>query len=531
MRSKSWFVVCVALVLAAAGACAGENGGQTDSGSTATSEVAVADDEPVAGGTLTIATHLEPPTFHFATVRPNHRDGAYVQAIYGMLVGVDTETGEIVPGLAESVEPNEDETQWTITLRDTEFTDGTPFDANAVKANWDYMNDPSVASPCLTLLAGFESWEAVDDRTLVVNLPAPRGGFVAQLASTCLGTIGSPTALAAHGADFGSSPETTVAAGPFILEEFVHGSHARLVRNPEYWDAPKPYVEELVLQSGVAPPQAVDAVLGGDADYAVLPLVTPDISRAEDAGMAISMEFPPGGIAIRFNQQRPPLDDPRVREAFVLATDLEEWNERVTGGLGDTVDTYFPENSPFFDDSVTQDVNDLDQAQSLIDDYLADNPGTIELEMFTPTTVRSEVEVLHQQWSRLEGVELTMDLVDSATAGSRHASCDFDIGFGGSSASDPEGLRQAWHSTSTQNFCKYSNPEMDALLDELRPLSDPDEQRPVVTEFTQFLFDEHLGLFHRRYQLPGVYDPSSLRGFELRTAYWYPDLASVWLAR
>jgi peptide/nickel transport system substrate-binding protein len=86
-------------------------------------------------------------------------------AIYDELIHIDPTTHEITPGLAASVTGNADATVWTIKLRpNLEFSDGTPLDAAAVKANWDRLADPATASPARTVVTGMTSYVVVDPR-------------------------------------------------------------------------------------------------------------------------------------------------------------------------------------------------------------------------------------------------------------------------------------------------------------------------------------------------------------------------------
>jgi ABC-type transport system substrate-binding protein len=109
---------------------------------------------------------------------------------------------------------------WTIKLRRSiKFTDGTPLNSAAIVANWNRLADPATACNCLTTLTSFTSYVPVDDLTLHVTLPSPRPSFpydVAKVASA-RSLMASPQALQQYGAPYGSSPETTVGAGAFML--------------------------------------------------------------------------------------------------------------------------------------------------------------------------------------------------------------------------------------------------------------------------------------------------------------------------
>ena len=66
-----------------------------------------------------------------------------------------------------------------------------------------------------------------------------------RIISRTLNSIGSPTAISAKGNNFGSSP---VGAGPFVFSEWVRDDHITVNRNPAYWDAPRPYVDQIIIR-------------------------------------------------------------------------------------------------------------------------------------------------------------------------------------------------------------------------------------------------------------------------------------------
>src|SRR5690606_28782665 len=90
----------------------------------------------------------------------------------------DGAADETVPVLAESLEPNEDFTVWTLKLKPgITFSDGTPFDAEAVKVNWEYRKDVSMRSPSLTYLLAVQDMTVVDATTLQITLTGPNANF------------------------------------------------------------------------------------------------------------------------------------------------------------------------------------------------------------------------------------------------------------------------------------------------------------------------------------------------------------------
>ena len=168
-------------------------------------------------------------------------------ALYGALVTLDPYTLEMEPLLAESLEPNDDFTVWTLTLRDgIVFSDGSPYDAAAVMDYWTRIGDPANASPAVSTAGTIASMEVVDPLTLEVTLVGPDAHFDKSIERHAFNWVPSSEAVAA-GHDFTNDP---VGAGPFLLEEWVRDDHMSLVPNPDWIGSDGPYLDRYTF----APP-------------------------------------------------------------------------------------------------------------------------------------------------------------------------------------------------------------------------------------------------------------------------------------
>ncbi|MDQ3695248.1 MAG: ABC transporter substrate-binding protein [Chloroflexota bacterium] len=185
------------------------------------------DQEPVPGGTLRLAISEEPdfldPARTILLLSSN-----LLNHIHDRLVYIDAD-GSPQPWLAESWEVSEDGRTITFQIREgVMFTDGTPVDAAAIKANFDRHLDPEVASPRLANLGPLESAEAPDATTLVLNFSEPFAPIFTVLSGLY---IYSPTAQETLGDEYGRNP---VGSGPFMLSAWDAGTRLLLERNPDY---------------------------------------------------------------------------------------------------------------------------------------------------------------------------------------------------------------------------------------------------------------------------------------------------------
>jgi len=238
--------------------------------------------------------------------------------IYDTLFVRDWETMGIKASLALSYE-NPDELTWIMYLRpNVMFSDGTPFNAAAVKFTFERLLDPKVAAPRASLLNMVDKLEVIDDLTIKITTRYPFGPFPAILTHSNSEII-SPTAVAKYG-DLMQNP---VGTGPFKLEEWVPGDHITLVRNDLYWgDAPKlKHVVFRVIPEGST---RVGLLRTGEIDFTDL-IPTPLFATLTDDPEVIAVA--PLGTPIRylsFNFQRDVFHNLKLRQAIAMAINRED---------------------------------------------------------------------------------------------------------------------------------------------------------------------------------------------------------------
>jgi peptide/nickel transport system substrate-binding protein len=232
---------------------------------------------------------------------------------------------DFTPGLATDMTVNADATEYTFTLRDdVTFHDGTPFDANAVKATFDHIKDPATRSlSALSGLGPYTETQVVDPTTVKVLFSAPYPAFATQVAEPTLG-ISSPAALQKYGADYGQHP---VGTGPFVFQSFTSDSEVQLTRNDDYAWGPAEYgegppaIEKLTFRILSDPSAQTNALTTGEIRLAD-GMSTQDISNAESSGKEVTAA-PISGMPYGYllNTTLAPTDDLAVRQAIIHAVD------------------------------------------------------------------------------------------------------------------------------------------------------------------------------------------------------------------
>ncbi len=295
------------------------------------------------------------------------------EQIFETLVEFDGPTTRVRPALAESWETSPDGTQWTFHLRQgVSFHDGTPFDANAVKANfdrWQYQTgDPTHQAAEFIYwgdVAGFtdlvDRTEAVDPSTFRVYLKSASGPFLLNVALFPFAIV-SPSALATNVDDLSANP---VGTGPFKFVEWVRGDHVTLAANASYWGG-RPQLDQVIIR---AIPDAGARFLelqSGGVDFMEFP--NPDDVRVAANIPDLQVMYRPAlNIAyVDFNQFKAPFNDARVRTALAMAINRQAIVDNLYAGTGIVAKEMLAPGMLGYSDTVAEIPYSPEQARSLL---------------------------------------------------------------------------------------------------------------------------------------------------------------------
>ena len=301
-------------------------------------------------------------------------------AVYDMLVRWNPETREFEPWLAESIEPNDDFSQWTLTLREgVTFGNGDPVTAEAVRWNIARHQDPANASTMFVDLMAVTGMEVVDDRTLVFTLAEPWGTFPFVLGDMA-GLIVNPAVVEQMGRDaFHVDPPPGAGAGPYVVERFAPGEEIVLRAKDDYWGGPV-CVQTIRVTDIPTAEATFDALELGEIDLMMErdPEIIDQIREGEFDHF--SEVNPIGGmVMINNGLNDPETGDVRIRQAIAAAVDPEVIDERVNGGTGTPTSCVIPPESPVAPDAACPEY-DPDRARALVEEATAAGwDGSLEL--------------------------------------------------------------------------------------------------------------------------------------------------------
>jgi peptide/nickel transport system substrate-binding protein len=458
----------VLALLAPLAACGGDSG---DGGDTSTIML------------ITEARSLDPAMSVLTAINDSQR----LSAIYDLLMYVDQETGKVRPNIAESATASPDGRVWTLKIRpDVKFTDGTPYDAAAVKFNWDRFADPALRSAQASAVRGVTTAVA-DPLTLTITLAEPNQHFDQVIASR-LTYVASPTAVRNLGADYGNKP---VGAGPYRVKEWARDAQLTLEANPAYWQPGRPKLKTLVIKPVPDDGQRVGNVKSGAAQLAITANAT-TMTRAKDDGATVVRPRLNGGTMTMFNTTRAPFDDVRARRAVALALDPAESNRQVESGNADPASNLFAEGSPYHTPAGTIPTGDRERAQALFDQLAAEGKPLDFHYMTIPSpNGRRQAEWIQARLSTFKNVRITLDFVETSVYNQKFVSRDYQSAVYAVNFVDPEPVLYDFaRSGNSANFTGWNNPLADAALDRGRTSTDPAVRVAAYQEVTRLMAED-----------------------------------------
>ena len=424
------------------------------------------------GGSITVGLELDIPGFDPLKVGVFDTSAeTAAAAIFDTLVMLD-DNGTPQPKLALSWTHSDDFKSWTFKLRPgVKFHDGTPFNAEAVKANFDRQKDPANKCRCAFYIAFIHDVQAPDELTVVFHLNDPSVNlpslFTIQSANNIMQ---SPTAWQTRGDDYSRNP---VGTGPYILKSWTAGDRLVLERNPDYWNKGHPYLDRIVLKPLPDAQSRFASLQSGEADIIWDDEYDPDnVQKAQkDPKMAVHTYTGSGATVYAFNTKTAPFDDVRVRQALVMAIDRNKMSQAITNGLARPATNPYGEGSwvKCKDDGALP--TDAEKAKALIKDY----GKPVDFKMLVTATPRGRTigQVLQQFWKQV-GANMELEQVDQATIVPRAFMRQFQLTpWRIIDLPDPDPQMYAnFHTGSPVALANYSNPELDRLLEAARTTAD-----------------------------------------------------------
>ena len=455
------------------------------------------------------------------------------------------EKGEVVPGNAESWESNDDLTVFTFHLREgLKWSDGTALTANDYVYSALRVLTPETTSQYVNMISdyvvnGQEFYDgtasaedvgikALDDNTLEFTLKASCPYFIDLVSMWVYFPVQQAT-IEANGDKWTASAEAYVSNGPFKITEMNMGESMVLEKNENYWNAENVTLEKLTFRYVLDTSTALTAYESGEVD-GVRTVPSSDLARlkAENAGLVSTPNY--GTVYYDINCSKEPYNNPLVRKALNLAIDREALINNVAQVDGQPAYSFLApgyvvdgkdvtEGRSDFGLSSTADVEGAKAA--LAEAGYPDGEGfpTLQLSFYSDDNVKKIAEAIAEMWEKNLGITVEVSSAEWAVFYDAVQSGNYEVAAMGWSADyvNPMSFLPLLYTNDVTNNSFYSNPDYDAIVDQIKVEKDPAKFAELVLQADELVSAEYpvLGLYYKsntyliKDYIEGVYMVSS----------------------
>ena len=512
-------------------------------GSEASTEGAEAADTLADVQEMTFVLNNEPNSID-PTVTSNSFATPFLANCFEGLVTYD-EKGEVVPGNAESWESNDDLTQFTFHLRDgLKWSDGSDLTAEDYVYSALRVLTPSTTAEYLNMISdyvvnGKEYYDgtvsaeevgvkALDDKTIQYTLKAPCPYFVDLVSMQVYFPVQKAT-IEANGDKWTASAEAYVSNGPFKVTQINMGESYVLEKNDNYWDAENVTLEKLTYRYILDLSTALTAFENNEVD-GVRMVSSGDIARlkAEKAGLNTAPIY--GTVYYNFNCEKEPYNNPLVRKALNLAIDRDAIINNVAQldavpAFSFYAPGYVVDGKDLTDGrsdfGLSSTANPEEAKKALAEAGYPDGEGfpTIQLSFYSDVNVKKIAEAVKEMWEQNLGIKVEVSSADWAVFYSDVQAGNYEVAAMGWGADyiNPMSFLPLMYTDDITNNANYSNPEYDAIVDQIKVEKDPEKFGELVKQADEIVSSEYgvLPLYYKaenyllKDNIKGVYMTSS----------------------
>ncbi len=435
--------------------------------------------KPVGGGSLTYAIANDPITLNPTGTGAGNDTLAITRQLVDSLLWQDPSDGSLKPWLATKYSTNADATAFTFDLRSgVTFSDGTAFDATAVKDTFDDIASAGASSTAAAYFSGYTGTKVVDDDTVEVEFSTPNAAFPNATASVALGIVAPKTTETPF--DDRADGKAVIGTGPFTLQSYTKNTSTVLTKRKDYdWgpaarsNAGAAHLSEVTFQ--VVPEASVrtGSLQSGQLD-AISSVQPSDVDTLQAQYDLVTRANPGQVFGLTFNQKRPIVSDLVVRKAIAQAVDPKAVRDTSLNGLFKVADSVLGSTTPGYTDTSSTISYDPAAAKKALDaagwekgsdGVRAKDGQKLQLKLVWITNFgpnQTSLELIQQELKKI-GVGVTLESGTVPQYLGNLTSGDWDLSWDNSSRADGDVLRSKFSSSGAQSI-GASDTTLDALF-------------------------------------------------------------------
>ncbi|NNN84044.1 oligopeptide ABC transporter substrate-binding protein OppA [Vibrio sp. A8-1] len=426
------------------------------------------------------------------------------------LVNQDAD-GNTIPGVAERWETSDNQTYTFYLRKDAKWSNGDPVTAQDFVYSWQRAVDPATASPyswymeytkmknAKEIIAGEKASttlgvKALDDHTLVVELDTPLPYFVMMTGHTTMKPVHKGT-IEKHGDEW-TRAGNYVSNGAYMLDRWVVNERLELKRNPNYWDDSKTVINKvtfLPIENQVA---EMNRFLSGEIHITNEVPIEHFRRLQRDHADSVSVVGSLCTYYYGFNNQKPPLDDVRVRKALSFAIDRDVIANAIMGQgekpayfLTPEITAGFQPEMPAYGKMTQQ--QRLAEAKKLLEEagYNRSNPLRFNLLYNTSENHRKVATAIQSMWRSGLGVNVTLENQEWKTYLDSRREGNFDVTRAGwcGDYNEASSFLTLMKSSNSSNDPRYHNEEYDALMAKAMATTSEKERQAIYAQAEKLL--------------------------------------------
>jgi peptide/nickel transport system substrate-binding protein len=413
VRRSAVFLMTAALLGAACSGNSGSGGGSSPG----------AGGKPQYGGDVTIARTADSQSMDKTNVFDNESIWIFEQ-IYEMLYTVTPDGKDVRPWLATSYELSSDQLTWTFHLRPgVKFSNGQPMTATDVKFSideaskakdgWGYIN------------SAIKTITTPDPETVVIKTKYPWSPLLADLSLFNNGII--PNNYAGKTSkEFYDAP---IGTGPYKWDHWTKGQELKLVKNTDYWQKGKPYLDSVTWTTVGDDNTRILQLKGGQAQVDEFPPWSSVSDLQNTAGVTMNLFPSTRTDYLLFNERVKPFQDVHVRRAISYAIDRAALVKAVTFGNGKPAYSFIAPNVPYHDTQAGGLQYDLNAAKQEMAQSSVPNGFSTTLLLGAGTVDENSIAQILQQELQPLGIKITLNKVDPSDEFTKIQDFDYSLGF------------------------------------------------------------------------------------------------------
>lgn len=463
------------------------------------------------GGDL-IVGGLGGPTSFNSLYSTSSTDGAIQDFIFNGLIYLD-ENSEPQPDLATEWDVSDDGLIYTFKLRDdVTFHDGEPFTADDVVFTYSLPVHEDYNGPRGSSFETIDEIIAVDDHTVEIHLSDETPDIFARMVTYHIlpeHILGDIPVEDVGKDDFNTA--TPIGTGPFTFDEWKQGQYVRVEANEDYF-GDRPHIDSITYKIVPDKNSLMSQFSAGDLDQ--LSLSTEDIpsgqALVEEGKANLESTQSASYTFMLYNLEHPALKEKEVRQALAYGLDRDSIIDNVLDGNGKVMHHPGIDFLWAFNEDVPKYDRDIEKAKQLLEDagWKVGSDGIREKDgerlSFSIISnqgnkVREKIMLIaKQQWEEELGVETSTEIIESSAYSDKVHRHEFDVAMRGWSISLDPGFTSYMHTRMIEdgaNYGHYSNPELDALMDESDHEPDRDKRKELIEEQQEIVAEDQPYLF------------------------------------